>query len=121
MGPEISDPVGSNYFLYTPTETGNYTIQAFFPGQTLTGVPGQTASVYVGDYYGPSVSIPETFTVQQNAIPSYVETPLPTDYWTRPVYDANHGWGNTVMGQWLGQPWDNTLRTTRHPKPRSTT
>ncbi len=41
-----------------------------------------------------------------------IETPLPAGYWTRPVYDANRGWGAAVMGQWLGQPWDTTLSRT---------
>ena len=112
LGPQASDPVGGNYLTYVPTEVGNYTVQSIFPGQTLTGIPGETQNPAVGDYYGPSVSKPATFTVQQEPIPSYVETPLPTDYWTRPVYDTNRGWGNAVMGQWLGQPWDTTLSRT---------
>jgi outer membrane protein assembly factor BamB len=111
LGPETSDPVGGGYFTYTPTETGTYTIQGFFPGQTITGIPDQTQNVAVNDTYSASMSVPEYFTVQQEPIPSYVETPLPTDYWTRPIYDNNRGWGDAVMGQWLGQPWDNTLRT----------
>ncbi len=111
LGPETSDPVGGSYFTYVPSEVGTYTIQAFFPGQTITGIPGETQNVAVNDTYGPSVSLPETFTVQQTPIPSYQETPLPTGYWTRPIYDANRGWGNAVMGQWLGQA-DYNLQTT---------
>ncbi len=104
LGPETSDPVGGSYFTYIPTQVGTYTIQAFFPGQTITGIPGETQNVAVNDTYAASVSVPETFTVQQNPTPSYQETPLPTNYWTQPIYDANRGWGNTVMGSWLGGP-----------------
>ena len=110
FGPLTSDPVGGSFFWYTPSETGLYTVVCRFPGQTLTGLPGQTQSVYVNDTYASSVSMPQTFTVQEEKIPSYVDTPLPNDYWTRPIYDANRGWGNSMMGQWLNQPWDNTLR-----------
>ena len=103
-GPLTSDPVGGGYITYTPTQIGKYTCVARFPGQTITGIPGETQNAYVNDTYGSSISIPEYFTVQSDPIPSYVETPLPTDYWTRPIYDANRGWGNAVMGQWLGGP-----------------
>jgi hypothetical protein len=112
LGPLTSDPVGGGYVIYTPTDVGDYTCVARFPGQTVTGIPGNTGSASVNDTYAASTSKPAYFTVQQEPIPSYVETPLPTDYWTRPVYDANRGWGNAVMGQWLGQPWDTTLSRT---------
>jgi hypothetical protein len=104
FGPLTSDPVGGGYITYVPDQVGNYACVARFPGQTLTGIPYQTQSVYVNDTFAPSTSIPEYFTVQEQPIPSYAETPLPIDYWTRPVYDANRGWGNAVMGQWLGGP-----------------
>jgi hypothetical protein len=112
LGPFTSDPVGSGFTYYTPTQVGTYAIQTRFPGQTLTGIPGNTGSVYVNDTFSASTSDPTYFTVQQDPVPSYVETPLPTGYWTRPVYDANRGWGNAIMGQWLGQPWDTTLSRT---------
>ncbi len=105
-GPLTSDPVGGGYIIYTPTEVGNYTIQAFFPGQVLTGTntPNGLLSqnVYVNDTFAASTSQPATFTVQATAIPSYLETPLPTGYWERPVSEVNRGWGAAVMGQWLG-------------------
>jgi hypothetical protein len=112
LGPLTSDSVGGGYVTYTPTAVGTYTCVARFPGQTITGVPGNTQHTSVNDTYAASTSKPASFTVQEESIPSYVETPLPTDYWTRPIYDANRGWGNAVMGQWLGQPWDTTLSRT---------
>jgi hypothetical protein len=116
IGPLTSDSVGGAYTPYTPTKVGRYTCVARFPGQTITGVPGNEQHSSVGDIYAASTSDPTYFTVQEDPIPSYVETPIPTDYWTRPVYDNNRGWGNAIMGQWLGQPWDTTLsRTTGVP------
>ncbi len=114
-GPITSDPVGGAYIVYTPTKVGVYTIQASFPGHTLTGEPGQTSSIYVGNIYAPSISRPNTFTVQEDPVPHYQETLLPTDYWTRPVYDTNRGWGNVAMGQWLGGPSYENMRTTGIP------
>ena len=46
------------------------------------------------------MSTPPNLTVQSTPIPNYVETPLPNDYWTRPVYDVNRNWGQTIMGEW---------------------
>jgi hypothetical protein len=112
LGPITSDPVGGCWLFYTPTQIGTYTIVSRFPGQTLTGVPGKETNINVNDTFAPSTSGPAYFTVQQEQIPRYVETPLPTDYWTRPIYDVNRGWGNAIMGQWLGQPWDTTLSRT---------
>jgi outer membrane protein assembly factor BamB len=106
-----SDPVGGGYTWYTPTETGTYKIVSRFPGQTITGVPGREDHSSVGDIYDASTSKPAYFTVQEEPVPHYAETPLPTDYWTRPIYDANRGWGNTAMGQWLGGSYYENLRS----------
>ena len=111
FGPFKSDPVGGAYMWYTPTQVGTYTIVSRFPGQTITGVPHMENDINVNDTFIASTSNPAYFTVQEDPIPGYQETPLPTDqYWTRPVYDANRGWGNTVMGQWLGGSYYEGLR-----------
>jgi outer membrane protein assembly factor BamB len=115
FGPLTSDPVGGGYLYYTPNQLGNYSVVARFPGQVITGDPTPSGAlsqnVAVNDTYSASTSIPEYFKVQQAPIPSYVETPLPTGYWTRPISDVNRGWGNTVMGQWLGGAWFESLRS----------
>jgi outer membrane protein assembly factor BamB len=113
QGPIKSDPVGAAYIVYTPTETGIYTIVSRFVGQTLTGVPGRENNAAVNDTYAASTSRPNTFTVQDEPIPTYQETPLPADYWTRPVYDANRGWGNVAMGQWLGGTYFESILRSR--------
>jgi outer membrane protein assembly factor BamB len=119
LGPLTSDPVGGGVTWYTPTQIGTYTLVARFPGQTLTGYPtpsgAPSTNAAVNDTYAASTSKPAYFTVQQEQIPSYQETPLPTGYWTRPVYDTNRGWGNAVMGQWLGGSYYEGLRSTGIP------
>jgi hypothetical protein len=127
IGPLESDPVGDGFTTYTPTVPGTYTIQAimaqhvidggasrglispggigFWPsGSPLALSYGPTGPVYLdprGDVFQSSVSEPQTMTVQSTAISSYTETPLPSDYWTRPVYDVNRAWGQTIMGEWF--------------------
>lgn len=114
-----SDPVGSAYTNYTPDTTGTYTIQAIMRQHTIDGGasrglvspagagwwPGGTPVAGVnpiGVVFESALSMPVTLTVTDQPIPRYQETPLPTDYWTRPIYDANRGWSTFAMGQWLG-------------------
>jgi outer membrane protein assembly factor BamB len=107
LGPFTSDPVGSGYTSYTPTETGNYTFQFIYPGQKLAGAnpnPSPTdtykLSPFVNDTYEASMSDPVTLIVQQEQIQPYPNTPLPTSYWTRPIYAENRLW-YSVASDWL--------------------
>ncbi len=121
-----SDPVGSAYTNYVPDTTGTYTIQAIMerhvidggasrglmspqgPGWWPGGTPPNPASVPtgwtpIGVVFESALSEPVTLTVTEEQVPRYQETPLPNDYWTRPIYDANRGWSVVAMGQWLGR------------------
>jgi hypothetical protein len=57
-------------------------------------------SLYVNDTYEASTAS-TTLTVQQNPVLSYPTTPLPTAYWTRPIYGTNTYW-YTISSNWLG-------------------
>lgn len=87
-GPYKTDDVGAAWFSYNPTMAGNYTMQMNFPGQTLTGIPGNENATGVGDYYKPSTSRKITLTVQQEQVPFLPVVPEP-DYWERPLYAEN--------------------------------
>ena len=100
-GPLTSDPVGGGYTLFTPSQLGTYTVVCRFPGQKITGIPNREDHISVGDVYEASTSAPATITVQQEPLPKYQETPLPSGYWERPIYGANRDWWK-VAGQWLG-------------------
>ena len=69
FGPLTSDSVGGGFISYTPTKLGQYTCVSRFPGQTITGVPGNTKHSSVGDIYAASTSDPTYFTVQGGANP----------------------------------------------------
>jgi hypothetical protein len=104
LGPFTSDDTGGAHTTYTPTQTGNYTFQSFFGGQTLAGTnmqPG-TTNAFVGDYYQPSQSEVFTLQVQQEPISYAAITPLPTEYWTRPIYAQNNDLWYAISGNWLG-------------------
>jgi hypothetical protein len=100
-----SDDTGGAHTTYTPTKLGNYSFQFFFSEQTLPGnnlTPGQTASAYIGDTYQASQSNVFQLTVQQDPIGYPPLTPLPTEYWTRPIYAQNNELWSAIGGNWLG-------------------
>jgi len=111
IGPITSDPVGSGYYVYTPTMIGNYSFVAKFIGDVLTGNPvppspltyQQGGGDYINDTYLASQSAPAKLTVQQAAVPSHQEPPLPSGYWTRPINAMNRGWW-VISGNWLSGP-----------------
>jgi len=112
-GPYSSDAVGGAYFIYTPTATGTYKFKMEFPGQwintTDTMGPFGLSPGYQR-YYQPSQSAIAEVVVQQDAIAPIPNNPLPTDYWTRPIYGENKGW-NVIAGNWLMQGYDYVGRT----------
>jgi outer membrane protein assembly factor BamB len=105
-----SDPVGANYISYVPEKIGTYQIQAIFPltDKELKVTLSSGGSNFVkGDHYiySAAVSPIATFTVAENAPPQWVESPLPSDYWTRPVSGASRQW-YPLAGNWLGSAAD---------------
>jgi hypothetical protein len=104
LGPFTSDATGGTFTTYTPTVLGNYTFQFIFGGETLLGknlAPGTPPAAEIGDYYMPSQSNIWTLTVQEEQITYPAAVPLPTNYWTRPIYGENNGW-YSIAGNWLG-------------------
>lgn len=104
LGPFTSDPVGGSYTSFMPTEVGNYTITARMPAYKLTGLPSATgvpiSNDYINDTFGPATSEPVNLIVQQEPIQQWKETPLPNDYWTRPINSANRDW-YALSANWL--------------------
>ncbi len=91
----VTDTTSSAYTTFTPTQIGTYTFDFSFPGQKYnTGTPGvdyNANSQYVNDTYMAS-SASTTLIVQEEPAPSGTYTPLPTEYWTRPIEGQNANW-----------------------------
>jgi len=98
LGPFTSDPVGGSYYVYTPTQTGTYTLVLNFPGQVASlynpsnGLAG-SPSAYVGDNFQASTAT-TTLTVQTTPISAVPDFPLPTNYWIRPIEGQNQNWAS---------------------------
>ncbi len=102
------------WFEYTPNQVGTWQIKynfpgAFYPAGNYT-VPAD--SYYGGQgmaplnaplsvYYKPSSDGPYEFVVQNDVALSWPGSPLPTDYWTRPVSAENREWWS-ILGNYPG-------------------
>ncbi|MFC1488198.1 PQQ-binding-like beta-propeller repeat protein, partial [Thermoproteota archaeon] len=65
----------------------------YFPGGDVPGGYGEGPTVTLGStYYQPSSTQEQPLTVQEGIIYSWPESPLPTDYWTRPISLENREW-----------------------------
>jgi hypothetical protein len=106
LGPFTSDAAGGAFTTYVPATTGNYTFVFSFPGQTIEGKnppPGGTTMnpQQIGDYFQPSTSRGATLVVQEEQVQYLPSIPLPTEYWSRPIFGQNNNW-YTIGGNWLG-------------------
>ncbi len=105
--PVCQDTTSAQFYAYTPSQTGKYIFDFSFPGMKYTytdlivGFFGPPApSAFSNDTYLPS-SASTSVTVQQEKIPVIASYPLPTQYWTRPIYAENSFWWS-ISSNWLG-------------------
>jgi len=102
----VSDPTANQDYYFSPTQTGTYTLTFNFPGMlyTWTTEPsffgGSVPDPYAGDTYLPS-SASTTLTVQTAQLTTIPSAPLPTQFWTRPIYGENSNWW-IISSNWLG-------------------
>lgn len=98
---------GTAWFEYVPDQVGEYKLKfdfggTYFPagvyiGGVLngTGVPigfNAAPSTYASTWFRPASTNEQTLNVQSEMVPSWPPSPLPTDYWTRPVPPLNREW-----------------------------
>jgi outer membrane protein assembly factor BamB len=94
------DTTSNQGYSFTPTQVGSYQIYFDYPGQKVNDYPYLPTSQYKNDTYLPS-SASTTLTVTEAQIGYIDQAPLPTEYWTRPVYGENTMWF-TIASNWLG-------------------
>ncbi|MBT0160665.1 PQQ-binding-like beta-propeller repeat protein [Candidatus Bathyarchaeota archaeon A05DMB-2] len=92
----------TSWAIFTPNTAGTWQIKFEFPGAyfppgnyTVAGggaLGSQVVSFTKSIYYKPSYDGPYNLTVQEEPVPLHPDSPLPTDYWTRPVDPENREW-----------------------------
>jgi hypothetical protein len=104
---------GTSWFTYIPDQVGEYKFQFSFAGEYFPAgyyrdgnYSANRTGVFSGaifnpsDYVAPAISPVTTLTVQSAQVISW-SSPLPTDYWTRPIEPNNREW-NAIAGNY---PW----------------
>lgn len=91
-----TDSLGSVTYSFTPSKVGTYTISAYYPGESYENVQHFKTNVA----FKPAQSRNATFVVQQDPISNWIEAPLPTEYWARPIDASNQQWA-TLGSNWL--------------------
>ena len=99
------------WFEYVVSIVGTWKLKFEFPGGyypagNYTADPGAVfgsgvVSFPASCYYEPASTAEQTLTVQEAWIASWPESPLPTDYWTRPVHLENREWW-PILGNYPG-------------------
>jgi hypothetical protein len=96
----ITDPTSSQFYAWVPDAAGTYNLTFNFQGFAANDFghdPSETNDTYLPD------SASTTVVVQQEQIPSPITSyPLPTEYWTRPIYGENTDWWS-ISSNWLGE------------------
>ncbi len=114
----VIDTTSSQYYSWTPTKAGTYTLIFRFEG-FYAGAWPSVASESNDTYLPSSASV--VLVVQEEPLPAPITSyPLPTEYWTRPIYGENTDWW-AISSQWLGtgapdhSAWSNSV-VRRAPK-----
>ena len=97
------------WFEYVVDQTGTWKLKFDFPGNYWaagTVPPGfmQSGPQYLDSaYYKPSTTGEYELIVQNDPVLPWPASPLPTDYWTRPVSPENREW-TPILGDypWIG-------------------
>jgi outer membrane protein assembly factor BamB len=94
-----TDATGGTGVVYVPTVAGNYTLQTHFP-QQVTTASKQAAGTPVNTTMLASDSAKLTLVVTEEPIRIYPATPLPTEYWTRPINAQFREWYSIAGSSW---------------------
>jgi len=87
-----SDPLGSSYLLYTPTDVGEYKLQFHYPGEYFT-IPRDEQRL---ECYSDII----TLVVQAEPLEQWPFPSLPSDYWERPIAADLKSWW-LISGNWI--------------------
>jgi len=94
----IQDTTGVEFASFTPDQVGTYDLKFEYPEQIYTWY--DISRTWNGTKFLASTAT-STLTVQEDPISGTPDTPLPTEYWARPIFGQNHAWAQ-LGSHWLG-------------------
>ncbi len=98
LGPIRTDSTGATGYVFIPSMVGNYYLQSHFPEQRMPtsagGIPANTTMLA-------STSPKLLLTVQADPLEYYPGSPLPTEYWTRPINAQHREWYTIAGSSWM--------------------
>jgi hypothetical protein len=103
----VQDTTSSQSYIFTPDQVGTYNFTFDFPGQVYTyntkNTPGLAAAsaAYENDTYLPSSASCTLTVTQEPTVSATGGIPMPTEYWTRPIFGENDQWWS-ITSNWLG-------------------
>jgi len=102
LGPYKTDSTGGTGVAYIPDQVGTYYLQTNFPAQwyNYSGRDFFGNLVVSNVFYEASTSPKIALNVTEEPVQYYPASPLPTEYWTRPVNAQLREW-YAVSGNWL--------------------
>jgi len=119
IGPwKCRSATGNDYYIFTPDMVGEYTVVFSWQGDTVEWSIASPTHSAIGDIFLGATSQPATLVVQEDQVPNYPETPLPTEYWTRPINSMNRDWSK-LASNWLGGSWLRNKHQTEGTAPKT--
>ncbi len=97
----VADTTGVQSTSFTPDQVGTYNFTFTYPDQKYTWTTAQGGSAAYANVTFLGITATATLTVQQDPVAATADSPLPTEYWTRPIYGEDYNW-YTMGSHWLG-------------------
>jgi hypothetical protein len=103
LGPITTDSTGATGYVYIPNMVGTYYLQSHFPEQRMpTDAGGIDAMTKMLASSSPKLAL----IVQQEPIEVYPGSPLPTEYWTRPINAQHREWYTISGSSWMDSEYN---------------
>jgi hypothetical protein len=103
LGPVRTDSTGATGIVYVPNMVGIYYLQTHFPEQrmptTAGGIPANTTMLA-------SSSPILTLDVKEEPRQFYPGSPLPTEFWTRPINAQHREWYTISGSNWMDNSYN---------------
>jgi outer membrane protein assembly factor BamB len=103
LGPYRTDSTGGTGDVYIPTMAGTYYLRTHFPEQTR---PSTRLDQPKGTIMKESYSEWYALIVTEEPVAYYPGTPLPSEYWTRPINAQFREWSAIAGSSWMSEEYN---------------